>query len=125
MKILKLPDCESLREFNTFGPNGQGKADINECAAAIECYLDLHWKQDKPPIVDWKNYKDSTKSYQGKLRYKDSYKREFLNLKRREPEYDYSKIEAVLDSLISASIEIVELVQKPVLYSNQEHYPYS
>ena len=125
MRILKLPDCESLGEFNTIGPNGQWKADINGCAAAIECYLDLSWKQKKSPIVHWKNYKDSTKSYQGELRGKDSYKREFLNLKRREPEYDYSKIEAVLDSLISASIEIAELVQKPVLYSNQEHYPYS
>ena len=125
MRILKLPDCESLREFNTIGPNGRWKADINGRAAAIECYLDLDWKQGQPPIVRWKNYNDSTKSYQGGLQGKDSYKREFLNLKRREPEYDYSKIEAVLDSLISASIEIAELVQKPVLYSNQEHYPYS
>ena len=124
MRILKLPDCESLREFNTIGPNGRWKADINGRAAAIECYLDLDWKQGQPPIVDWKNYKDSTKSYQGKLRHKDSYKRKFLDLRRREPEYDYSKIEAVLDSLISASVEIADLVQEPVLYSDQERYPY-
>ncbi len=124
MRILKLPDCESLREFNTIGPCGKWKADINGCAAAIECYLDLHWKQDNPPIVDWKNYKDSTKSYQGKLLHKDSYKRKFLSLRRREPEYDYSKIEMVLDSLISTSIEIADLVQEPVLYSDQERYPY-
>ena len=123
MRILKLPDCESLREFDTIGPNGQKKANINGCAAAIECYLDLDWKQSEPPIVHWKNYKESTKSYQGELRGKDFYKREFLNLKRRETEYDYSKIQAVLDSLISASIEIADLVQKPVLYSDQERYP--
>lgn len=123
MRILKLPDCESLREFDTIGPNGQWKADINGCAAAIECYLDLDWKQDKPPIVRWKNYKDLTKLYQGELMGKDFYTREFLTLKRREPEYDYSKIGVVLNSLISASIEIAELVQKPVLYSDQERYP--
>lgn len=108
MKIVKLPDCESLRRFNTIGPNGQGKADINGCAAAIECYLDLAWKRLKTPTVRWKNYKDSTESYQGELQNKEFYKKEFLKLNRREPGYDYSKIEAVLESLISASTKIAE-----------------
>ena len=56
----------------------------------------------------WTSYEKATSSYQGELQRKEFYTRQFLGLKRRDPEYDYSKIEAVLESLILASIKIAE-----------------
>ena len=40
MRILKLPDLPVFRDFETIGPSGAHRADINGRAAAIECYLD-------------------------------------------------------------------------------------
>lgn len=108
MRVLRLPDCESLRQFDTIGPNGNVKANINGSAAAIECYLDLHWKRVEHPVVRWTSYEKTTGSYQGELLRKKFYAQQFLGLKRQDPEYDYSKIETVLESLISASIKIAE-----------------
>jgi hypothetical protein len=41
MRILRLPDSPTFADFQTVGPNGRHRADINGRAAAIECYLDL------------------------------------------------------------------------------------
>ena len=117
MKVIRLPDCELLRQFDTIGPNGGGKADINGRAAAIECYLDLQWKQTGHPVVRWTSYEKTISSYQGKLQNKGYYTRQFLSLNKRDPEYDYSKIEAVLESLVSVSIKIAE-----EMFSGQESY---
>ena len=117
MKVIRLPDCESLRQFDTIGPNGGGKADINGRAAAIECYLDLQWKQTGHPVVRWTSYERTISSYQGKLQNKEYYTRQFLSLNKRDPEYDYSKIEAVLESVVSVSIKIAE-----EMFSGQESY---
>ncbi len=56
MLILKLPDSRDFMDFDTIGPNGHQKADINGCAAAIEmlsrygrtapCALDKLQSQD-------------------------------------------------------------------------------
>ena len=108
MRVIRLPDCKSLCQFDTTGPNGDYTANINGRAASIECYLDLDWKQSKKPVVRWTSYKKAINSYQGKLQNKGFYTRQFLKLKSRESEYDYSKIEAILESLISASIKIAE-----------------
>ena len=108
MRVIRLPDCESFCQFDTTGPNGDCKANINGCAAAIECYLDLKWKRIAHPIVHWTSYEKTTSSYQGELQCKEFYTRQFLSLKTQDPEYDYSRINSVLESLISASIEIAE-----------------
>ena len=65
IRVIRLPDCESLRQFDTTGPNGDGEANINGCAAAIECYLDLDWKRAENPVVRWTSYQRPTSSYQG------------------------------------------------------------
>jgi hypothetical protein len=56
MLILKLPDSPDFAEFSTIGPNGRHKADINGCAAAIECYLDL----GALPLVRWTSFNSRT-----------------------------------------------------------------
>ena len=37
MRILKLPDLPVFRDFETIGPSGAHRADINGRGAAIEC----------------------------------------------------------------------------------------
>src|SRR5215217_3802488 len=40
MRVMQLPSVAEFFNFNTIGPTGIGRADINGRAAAIECYLD-------------------------------------------------------------------------------------
>jgi hypothetical protein len=104
MRGIMLPELEEFHEFPAQGPEGLRDSDINRRAAAIECYLDLKVGGYPPAKVRWSNYKKSLDTYQGALEYKGFYSREFL---KQTPEtlvksaYDVSKIEAVLDLLIS------------------------
>ena len=108
MKAIRLPDCDSFKQFDTIGPNGNTKEDINGRAAAIECYLDLEWNMSNPPIVRWTNFDKVAESYQGRLKCKSAYSSEFLSLSSSEVGYDFSKIERLLDLLISTAVEISE-----------------
>ncbi|RWM06388.1 HEPN/Toprim-associated domain-containing protein [Mesorhizobium sp.] len=59
MRILKLPDLPAFRSFQTIGPNGELKADINGRGAAIECYLNL----DTKARVRWTSYNSKADTY--------------------------------------------------------------
>jgi hypothetical protein len=107
MKILRLPDIDSLRQLKTIGPGGEHISDVNGKAAAIECYLDF----DSDGCVKWNNYNDGAKTYQGELIGKDRYKNQFLGQKSREIGYDYSKIESVLDLIVANCVAISEARQ--------------
>lgn len=104
MVVLKLPDLDEFDDFKTIGPNGEHYASINGKGAAIECYLDL----GDAPIVRWNNYNPHTDSYQGELVRKDSYKKDFLGRKNRDVDYNYAKIERVLDLIIQNCIAMKE-----------------
>jgi len=106
MVILKLPDSPDFAEFGTIGPNGRHKADINGRAAAIECYLDL----GAQPLVRWTSFNTRTDTYQGELVHKTSYMRSFLDQRERVEGYDYSRIEAVLNMIITSCIRMREAV---------------
>jgi hypothetical protein len=107
MKILRLPDIDSLRRLKTIGPGGEHIADVNGKAAAIECYLDF----GSEGCVKWNNYNEGAKTYQGELVGKDRYKTKFLGQKSREADYDYSKIESVLDLIVTNCVAISEARQ--------------
>ena len=79
-------------------------SDINGRAAAIECYLDL----DKRARVRWTGYNQAIGAYQGELDGKTRYMRAFLQQRQRENEYDYSRLEQVLDILIAGAVSISE-----------------
>jgi hypothetical protein len=104
MAVLKLPDRAEFAHFPTKGPEGDGEADINGRAAAIECFLDL------PPeaSIRWSNYNAKVGVYQGELIEKERYAREFLRQRSRVEEYDYSKLEALLDHIVSTAIAMRE-----------------
>jgi hypothetical protein len=115
MRILKLPDREEFRSFQTEGPSGQHALDINGKAAAIECYLQL----DKDACVRWSSFNATLNVYQGALSNKDRYKNEFLAQRSRAESYDYTRIEAVLDMIIGACVEMKEAEQSAEL----AHWP--
>ena len=94
--VMKLPDCHQFFSFDTIGPNGIHRADINGKAAAIECYLDLGTNA----LIRWSNYHKDLNSYHGVLEYKDRYVEEFLQQAERVPGYDYTRIEMVLNALV-------------------------
>lgn len=108
MRAMRLPDMDRFREFATLGPDGPGKGDINGRAAAIECYLDLAWKASGPPCVRWSNYSAEAGRYHGELVSKGGYAARFLALKRREEDYDFGGIEAVLDVIVAECVAIAE-----------------
>lgn len=105
MAILKLPDLASFASFETIGPNGQHKAEINGRGAAIECYLDLN----AGARVRWTAYNAKTDTYQGELEDKTRYMKVFLNQRTRIPSYDYSRLEAVLETIILSATAMREI----------------
>jgi hypothetical protein len=105
MSILKLPDLASFTSFETIGPSGRHKADINGRGAAIECYLDL----DVGARVRWTGYNAKADTYQGELESKTRYMREFLDQRARTSPYDYSRLEAVLDTITHSAIAMREI----------------
>jgi HEPN/Toprim N-terminal domain 1 len=106
MRILRLPDSPTFADFETIGPSGRHRADINGRAAAIECYLDL----GRQPLVRWNNFNTKTETYQGELIDKTGHMRTFLDQRARVNGYDYSRIEAVLDMIIENCVQMREAV---------------
>jgi len=102
MKILKLPNLPIFENFRTIGPSGEQLADINGSAAAIECYLDT----GNDATVRWTSYNTELAIYQGELEDKRNTMMRFLNAFGRIENYDYSKIQSVLDHIIRECTEI-------------------
>jgi hypothetical protein len=104
MRTMLLPDLEEFRCFPARGPQGISDSDINGRGAAIECYLDLNLKQYPAAHVVWSNYKKECDSWHGALEHKESYMRYFMNQDIQSVKnggYDISKLEKLLDALIS------------------------
>jgi hypothetical protein len=84
-------------------------ADINGRAAAIECYLDLAFgrgRKDREPAVRWTSYNEGAESYQGALEFKEKYAKRFLNLRTRDSNYDFSRLESVLEHIVATCVSI-------------------
>ena len=116
MRAMALPDLDELRDFPAKGPSGVANADINGCAAAIECYLDLKLEGRPPPQVTWANYKESLGIYQGSLDFKDSYAKAFYNTTAEaigSGVYDASKLKTVIAALLEQCSGIAERMLTP------------
>lgn len=106
MKILRLPDRLAFNDFETTGPNGRHRANINGRAAAIECYLDL----GEDSLVRWSNYNIKSDNYQGELINKTKYMKIFLDQRQQSNSYNYSHLEAILDMIIRNCVQMREAV---------------
>lgn len=103
MRAMMLPHLEELKHFPARGPEGINPSDINERAAAIECYLDLRLAGRPDAEVVWSNYKREIDRWHGALDHKDTYTRRFLeqsDQSLRDGSYDTRKLEIVLSALI-------------------------
>jgi hypothetical protein len=97
---MKLPNLPVFEQFATIGPTGKQPADINGKAVSIECFLDFHWREQRPPRVRWTGYHRGSDQYQGELEGKQEYLREFLALDAANVDiYDTSKLEVLLDNI--------------------------
>lgn len=108
MRPMKLPDLKALKQVMTVGPSGRKRANINQRAAAIECYLDLAQPGLPEPVVRWGPFNKASETYHGELEHKTQYMKRFLDLRAAEPAYDFSKIEAVLDAMVAECVAIAE-----------------
>ncbi len=108
VRAMQLPNLEDLSEFNTVGPSGESLADINGKAAEIECYLDLEQNGLPAPIVRWGPFNKELEVYHGELLHKTQYMRRFLDLREIGNGYDLSKLEKVVDLLMSECVSIAE-----------------
>lgn len=109
MSTMVLPDLAEFQSFPCRGPEGDHLADINGRGAAIECYLDHRLHGYVPPRIVWTNLKVATGLYQGSLEHKESYTKAFLSLRKNKLEwagYNFTRIEAVLDRLITECIRV-------------------
>lgn len=108
MRPMKLPDLKALKQVMTVGPSGRKRANINQRAAAIECYLDLAQPGLPEPVVRWGPFNKASETYHGELEHKTQYMKRFLDLRTADPGYDFSKIESVLDAMVAECVAIAE-----------------
>ena len=108
LRIMRLPDHPDLRAFRALGPSGESIDDINGKAASIEAYLDFTWNTTRPAKVRWTNYVEQLNVYQGALESKDFYVREFLCLRGLANDYNTTKLDVVLETILLISESIAE-----------------
>lgn len=102
MRATMLPSIDGLRSIPCQGPEGVVNSDINQRAAAIECYLDFNAPGLPDPLIRWTNFKKETNTYQGALQQKDDYAKAFYKQTSKDIEngsYDVSKLTYILDEL--------------------------
>ena len=93
-----------FNKFDTIGPAGKKKANINGKAVAIECFLDFS-SVNTDPIVRWKCYNDKMQQYQGALEKKEEYINKFKTANLKNGTYNCDKLKLLIDHLIRSWID--------------------
>lgn len=102
--LCKLPKTKMFNKFDTIGPAGKKKANINGKAVAIECFLDFS-SVNTDPIVRWKCYNDKMQQYQGALEKKEEYINKFKTANLKNGTYNCDKLKLLIDHLIRSWID--------------------
>ncbi|CAC9447740.1 hypothetical protein BSPLISOX_711 [uncultured Gammaproteobacteria bacterium] len=106
MHITKLPIHKDFENFQTIGPDERSRtSNINGSAVSIECFLDHNYRTEYAPCIRWTSYNKNLKLYQGAMIKKDHYTKKFLELKKTDTEYDFSKIKYLIDYLYKEWLE--------------------
>jgi len=106
IKITKLPNLKEFNNFDTIGPTGFKKLNINGLAVSIECFLDLEYEVDQKPRIRWANFKKKINKYQGSLENKEIYTKLFKKIKTGKENYNFSKLKVLIDYIITKCIEM-------------------
>jgi hypothetical protein len=106
IKITKLPNLKEFNNFDTIGPTGFKKLNINGLAVSIECFLDLEYEVDQKPRIRWANFKKKINKYQGSLENKEIYTKLFKKIKTGKENYNFSKLKILIDYIITKCIEM-------------------
>lgn len=106
LSTTTLPYLVEFSEIEAIGPSGISKADINGTAVAIECFLDLSYRSSKPPKIRWTNFNNSMEQYQGVLEDKDFYIRQFKHALTHPSDYDFAKLEKLIDHICECCASI-------------------
>lgn len=69
IRIMRLPDLDSLRDYPTIGPSGSTRMDVNGMAASIELYLGVDVLTEDGCLhpVQWTGYDAGCKKCQGEV----------------------------------------------------------
>lgn len=101
LKTTTLPPLPDFESVDTIGPNGLFRANINGSAVSIELFLDLEYKNSKPPIVRWSSFNNHMQCYQGALTDKEFYVSQFRKALKKPSGYDFRKLHALIDHIVS------------------------
>lgn len=102
LTILRLPHLAACESFPTVGPTGDAAQDINGRAVSTELFLDL--RSGPSPTVRWTSYNSQLQCYQGELVLKEVYVKQFLHASELPEDYDFSRLELLLDHLYDAVV---------------------
>jgi len=105
MSVMRLPDLRELSSFRTKGPQGSSMSDINGRAASIECFLDMSVIPGGP-WVRWTSYNHELDAYQGALEDKDRCFAAFRKLRTRDADYDFTRLENLVDAIVAECSQI-------------------
>jgi hypothetical protein len=114
LRLPDLPDCHAI--FETIGPQGKSRVNINGRAAAMETFLDV----GNEALVRWTNYNRDLQVYQGELEGKTQFARKFLSMRQLEAHYDTAKLRMVLVAIVQACVEMQEKLR---IATVAERYP--
>jgi hypothetical protein len=107
MQVIKVPDLEDFKDFETIGPSGQARDDINGRAVAIECFLDLNFSHKENPRVRWTTFNNRNQQYQGELENKVKYFKEFMRIEE-VGSYNIDKLQKLLDEITKTAVDIAD-----------------
>lgn len=101
LHICKLPNHESLNNFMTKGPYGDFTTNINGKAVSIECFLDFNSIDTDLIYIRWTSFNKSMEEYQGEIFPKEDLVRVFKRINLIDDTYDTSKLQYLIDYLIT------------------------
>lgn len=110
-RTTMLPELPELAAFPTSGPRGEVNCDINRRAASLECYLDLNRTGLPPALIQWGAFNESVELYQGALKSKTQFMKDFLAFKglpNRHGKYDMDKLRPVVKRIVDTCVSIAE-----------------
>ena len=102
LHVCILPNCDEFENFDTVGPEGNNKSNINGKAVSVECFLDF---KDTSPYIRWTAYNKNMAQYQGEICPKDDLVRVFKSCDLNNDNYNNQKLKYLVDYLTKQMVD--------------------